>query len=71
MRGKSVNIGKISTVEKVYLSKKELMAYIGMSERYIETVINRNPDVELYRLSGRCVLYRKDNIDRVIQKARI
>ena len=49
------NIGKIMPVPKVWLSKKELAAYLGVSTRYIEVNININPKVHLYRMSDRGV----------------
>lgn len=64
-------IGKVEPIQKVWLSKKEAAAYIGVSERYMDENINQRPDVELYRLSGRCTLYRRENLDRIVTKCRI
>lgn len=65
------NIGKVEGVHKVWLSKKEVAAYLGVTERYIEENINKRPDVNIYRLSGRCFLYNKDNLDSIILNSRI
>ena len=64
------NIGKIMPVPKVWLSKKELAAYLGVSTRYIEVNINTNPMVDLYRMSDRVVLYNKENIDLIIRRSK-
>lgn len=64
------NIGKIMPVPKVWLSKKELAAYLGVSTRYIEVNINTNPKVDLYRMSNRVVLYNKENIDLIIRRSK-
>ena len=64
------NIGKIMPVPKVWLSKKELAAYLGVSTRYIEVNINTNPKVDLYRMSHRVVLYNKENIDLIIRRSK-
>lgn len=64
------NIGKIMPVPKVWLSKKELAAYLGVSTRYIEVNINTNPKVDLYRMSDRVVLYNKENIDLIIRRSK-
>ena len=57
-------------VPKVWLSKKELAAYLGVSTRYIEVNINTNPKVDLYRMSDRVVLYNKENIDLIIRRSK-
>lgn len=64
-------IGKVEPIQKVWLSKKEAAAYMGVSERYMDENINLRPDVELYRLSGRCTLYSRENLDRMVMKCRI
>lgn len=64
-------IGKVEPIQKVYLSKPELASYLGVSERYIEENINKNPDVEIYKLSKRCFLYRIDNINKVVRNSYI
>ena len=64
------NIGKIMPVPKVWLSKKELAAYLGVSTRYIEVNINTNPKLDLYRMSDRVVLYNKENIDLIIRRSK-
>lgn len=65
------NTGKVEPVHKVWFSKKEAAAYMGVTERFIEDNINKRPDVDIYRLSGKCFLYSKDNLDCVIRKSRI
>ena len=64
-------IGKVEPVQKVWLSKKELAAYLGVTTRYIEMNINTNPRVEMYRPSERIVLYNKENIDRMVRRSKI
>lgn len=65
------NIGKVVETQKVYLSKPELAAYLGTTVRYIDRNIILNPDIEVYRLSTKLTLFRKDNIDAVIRKCRV
>lgn len=69
--GRNRNIGVVQQVPKVWLSKKELCSYLGVSERYIETCINVNPRVKIFRLSNRIVLYSKENIDAVVMASEI
>lgn len=64
-------IGKVQAVPKVWLSKKEVAAYLGVSERYITDNMDNDPQVEVYRLSQRCALYSKENIDRYVERSRI
>lgn len=68
--GRTRNIGKIVPVQKVWLSKKELAAYLGVTTRYIEMNINTNPRVDVYRMSDRVVLYNKENIDLIIRRSK-
>lgn len=69
--GRSRNIGIVQQVQKVWLNKKELCNYLGVSERYIETCINLNPKVKLFKLSERTILYSKENIDAVVRSSEI
>ena len=69
--GRTRNIGKIVPVQKVWLSKKELAAYLGVTTRYIEMNINTNPKVDIYRPSERIVLYNKENIDQIVRRSKI
>lgn len=65
------NIGKIESIHKVWLSKKEAAAYLGVTERYMDENINKRPDIDLYRLSCKCFLYNKENLDRMITRSKI
>lgn len=64
-------VGMVQPLPKVWLTKKELCTYLGVSERYVETSINLNPRVKLYRLSDRTVLYSRDNIDAVVRASEV
>lgn len=68
--GRTKSIGKVESVQKIWLSKKELASYLGVPERYVESNLNTNPEIEIYRISPRCCLYSKDNIDRTIKRSR-
>lgn len=68
---RKIAVGKIEPVHKVWFSKKEAAAYLGVTERYMDENINKRTDVDLYRLSGRCLLYNKENLDRIILRSRI
>lgn len=69
--GRSRNIGIVQKVPKIWLSKKELSCYLGVSERYIETCINMNPKVKIFKLSDRTTLYNKENIDAIVKASEI
>lgn len=38
------NIGKIEPTPKIWLSKKEVAAYLGVTERFVDENINKRPD---------------------------
>ncbi len=65
------NIGKVEPTPKIWLSKKEVAAYLGVTERFVDENINKRPDIYIYRISHKCFLYSKENIDNVIRKSRI
>lgn len=69
--GKKRVLGEVKPIDKVWLSKKELCAYLGVSDRYIEATFNLNPKIEVYRISERIYLYNKQNIDEMIEKSKI
>ena len=69
--GRTKNIGKVLGVEKIWLNKKETAAYLGVSERYVETNINANPQIDIYRISERVFLYSKSSIDKMVLKSKI
>ena len=69
--GRTRNIGKVLGVEKIWLNKKEAAAYLGVSERYVETNINTNPQIDIYRISERVFLYSKSSIDKMVLKSKI
>lgn len=64
------NLGKVMPIPKIWLSKNELAAYLGVTTRYIELNINTNPKVDVYRPSERTVLYNKENIDQIIRRSK-
>ncbi len=64
-------LGSVQPLQKVWLTKKELCKYLGVSERYVETTINPNPKVKMFQLSSRTVLYSRENIDAVVMAAEI
>lgn len=65
------NLGVVSPLQKIWLSKKELAKYLGVSERYIEANLNMNPKVRIFRLSERTTLYNRENIDAVIMSSEV
>lgn len=64
-------VGKVEPVQKVWLSKTELAAYLGVSERYVLENINTNPKVNIYRLSNKAYIYDRQNIDDLIRSSKI
>lgn len=64
-------IGKTVPVEKIFLSKKDLTAYLGVTKRFVENVINKDPKIRIYRLSERKILYSKESIDRWVRSYKI
>lgn len=65
------NLGRVTPLEKVWLSKAELAAYLGVSERYVLENINTNPKVNIYRLSNKAYIYDRQNIDDLIRSSKI
>lgn len=64
-------IGKTVPVEKIFFSKKDLTQYLGVTERFVSDVINKDPNVRIYRLSKRNFLYSKDSIDRWVRNYKV
>ncbi len=65
------NLARVTPLEKVWLSKTELAAYLGVSERYVLENINTNPKVDIYRLSNKAYIYNRQNIDDLIRSSKI
>lgn len=64
-------LGKVVAIDKVFLTRKELASYLGVTEKLIRERFDLDPDVEIYKYTQKLVFYRKDNIDEVILKCRI
>lgn len=64
-------MGKVEPVQKIWFTKKELCSYLGVTERFVERIINPMPGVEIFQPSGRTYLYNKENIDRMIRRSKV
>lgn len=64
-------LGKVETIQKVWLSMSEAAAYLGVSTRYLRDNIDPIPEVEIYSLGGNKKFYRLDNLDRVIRRGKV
>lgn len=60
-------IGKVEQVSKIWLSRKEAAAYLGISEEFMRSKIDLDPKIKIYRLSERTTLYNVENLDTYVR----
>lgn len=60
---------KVLPVEKVWLSSKELQAYLGMGKDFVDS-LRESGRLRYYKIGARAVFYRKSDVDRLIEKGR-
>ena len=62
-------VGKVEPVHKVWLSKKEAMAYLGCSSDFLDNI--RNKALVSFAQVGKKVWYDLKSINRFIEKHRV
>lgn len=62
--------GKVTPIEKTWLSPKEASAYLGVSLSELRQIRDSGA-LRVYRRNQRCVWYEKENIDKYVRSCRI
>lgn len=62
-------VGKIEPIPKIWLSKTEAMAYLGCSERFLETLRNK-AEIRFSRY-GRTFWYELESINQFFRKHKV
>lgn len=66
-----IHRGAVAKAEKIWLSNKEIQAYLGMSQGFIDRLRNEGK-LRFYKPFGdKAIFYRKEQIDREIEKGRV
>lgn len=59
--------GRVEPVPKIWLSRKEAAAYLGVTEELLRSKIDLDPKIKIYRLSERTTLYSVENLDAYVR----
>lgn len=59
----------VTTTEKLYLSNTEAQKYLGMSAGFFKR-LRSGGKLRFYKVGG-AVFYRKNDIDRLIERSRV
>ena len=62
-------VGKVESIQKVWLSKDEAMAYLGCSADYLQTL--RNTAQISFSQIGKMIWYDLRSINRMLEKNRV
>ncbi|SFG12841.1 helix-turn-helix domain-containing protein [Prevotella sp. KH2C16] len=62
--------GRVSAVEKVWLSSKEARAYLGMGEAFLKNMRDSGR-LHFYKVGAKAVFYRKADLDRLIAGGKV
>lgn len=68
--GRSKNTGKVEPVNKLWLSAKEAMAYLGCGEKLLEKLRN-NAEISFSKYDSRTIWYELRSLERFIEKNRV
>lgn len=68
--GRSKNTGKVEPVNKLWLSAKEAMEYLGCGEKLLEKLRN-NAEISFSKYDRRTIWYELRSIERFIEKNRV
>ena len=68
--GRQKNIGKVEPVQKIWLSAKEAMAYLGGSMDLLEKLRN-NAEISFSKYNNRTIWYDLKSIERFIERNRV
>lgn len=64
-------VGKVESVPKVWLSRKEAAAYLGVTTELLRTKIDFSPLIELYQLEDRTFVYNINDLDRYVRSKKV
>lgn len=59
--------GRVQPVTKIWLSRKEAAAYLGITEELMRTKIDLDPKINVYRISERTSLYSVENLNAYVR----
>ncbi|RGM25310.1 helix-turn-helix domain-containing protein [Bacteroides sp. OM08-17BH] len=68
--GRSKNTGKVEPVNKLWLSAKEAMAYLGCSDKLLEKLRN-DAEISFSQYNKRTIWYELRSLDRFIERNRV
>lgn len=71
MAAKAIKMATTVPIEKVWLSRKEVAAFLGITERSVRDAIEMNPIVEVFKINSKITLYSVDSINKLVRKSRI
>ena len=63
-------LGKVEPVQKVWLNKKEAMAYLGCKEDFLRK-LRENAEIKFSQYGGKMVWYELQSINRFIERHRV
>ena len=64
-------IGKVEPVQKIWLTRKEAAAYLGVTPETMRTKIDMNPMIELYQIEERVTLYDIRDLEKFVRSKRV
>lgn len=67
---KQKKIGKVEPVQKTWLNKDEAMAYLGCSERFLQTIRDK-AEISFSRFGSKMYWYELKSLDRFIERNRV
>ncbi len=68
--GRTKSVGKVEPVNKLWLSAKEAMAYLGCSDKLLEKLRN-NAEISFSQYNKRTIWYDLKSIERFIERNRV
>lgn len=68
--GRTKSVGKVEPVNKIWLSAKEAMAYLGCSEKLLEKLRN-NAEISFSQYNKRVIWYELRSLERFIERNRV
>ena len=68
--GRQKKIGKVEPVQKIWLSAKEAMAYLGCSVG-LESKLRNNAEISFSKYNNRTIWYDLKSIERFIERNRV
>lgn len=68
--GRVRTFGKVEPVQKKWLSKDEAKAYLGCSDKYLQT-LRDTAQVSFSKIGGKMYFYDLASIDRLLEQNRV